>query len=361
MRVSVAMATYMGSAYVLEQLSSILEQSTLPAEVVICDDHSSDNTVQLITDFARNSIVPIRLFVNEERLGWRGNFMKAASLCESELIAFCDQDDIWDRRKVESIIAGFVHDETLMVFHDATIVGTDLTPIRPFLQGGDEPDRANALERGPWRDVYGFTMAFRSELLALWTHWPSSLDKSVGRQRAAHDQWLLFLGSALGTTLHLQEPLALYRQHDYNAVGVKDAFRRTSRTDGLFKRRDVISLHLVVLDSRIGTLREMVRHQDRFARAAASALKAYDSYRERLALQSVIYNSSSLHSRLRSFATLLSRRSYSRNVWALGRLQILDDCVAALLGPTGLGRLKSIDARRATGRSRLPSLRDRSH
>ena len=353
MQVSVAMATYMGAAYVVEQLSSILEQSTPPAEIVVCDDRSSDGTVRLVSDFARTSPVPVRLVVNDERLGWRANFMKAASLCESELIAFCDQDDVWDRRKLELIVTAFGHADTLMVFHDATIVSDDLTPVEPFLQGGGEPDRAGALERSPWRDVYGFTVAFRSELLALWSYWPSSVDKSAGRQRAAHDQWLLFLGAALGTTLHLPESLASYRQHDRNAVGVKDAFRRTSRIDGFFRYRDVVNLRLVVLESRICTLEEIARHHDRFRRAATAASLVHRSYRDRIALQAAVYNSSGLSGRLRSFVTLLARGSYSRDVWKLGRLQVLDDGIAAFLGPAGVAWLKRLESSRSTVWARL--------
>lgn len=167
MKVSVAMATYMGSAHVTEQLKSILEQSTPPAEIVVCDDDSSDATTELIARLAEDSPVPIRLIVNEARLGWRENFMKAASLCESELIAFSDQDDVWERHKLELVVAAFERADTLMVFHDATIVGRDLDRIGPFLQGAGEPDRAEALQRSPWCDVYGFTIAFRSELLPL--------------------------------------------------------------------------------------------------------------------------------------------------------------------------------------------------
>lgn len=353
MNVSVAMATYMGSAYVVEQLASILEQSVPPAEIVVCDDCSSDETAQLIAEFAKNSAVPITLVVNDERLGWRGNFMKAASLCTSELIAFCDQDDLWETRKLELIVAEFEHAETLMVFHDATIVGMDLRPIRPFLQGGGEPDRAGPLERGPWRDVYGFTIAFRRELLALWTYWPSSVDKSVGDQRAAHDQWLLFLGSALGATVHMPESLAFYRQHDRNAVGVKDAFARISRRNAFFTYRDVVNLRLVVLDGRIRILRRIAQRNDRFTRAAASASVVYEEYRIRLAFQTAVYSSHSLRRRVRSLAGLLARGSYSSDVWALGRLQVLDDSVAALVGPTGVAWLGRMESRRSIAWSRL--------
>lgn len=356
--VSVAMATYMGSAYIIEQLSSILEQSTPPAEIVVCDDCSSDGTVPLISEFARRSPVPIRVFVNDERVGWRANFMRAASLCESELIAFCDQDDVWDRRKLELITAAFADAETLMVFHDATIVGADLRPIVPFLQGDGESDRAGALERSPWRDVYGFTIAFRSALLDFWTYWPSSVDKSVGHQRAAHDQWLLFLANSLGTTRHLPEPLALYRQHDHNAVSAKDTLRPTSRLSLFLDQRGLVNSRLVVLDSRIRTLRAIARDHEGFRGAAARAVKTHVVSRTRTASQATIYNSNSVLRRLRSYASLIAGGAYSGDVWALGRLAVVHDGAAAILGPTPLARVYAWEARRsAASRAGTPEKR----
>jgi glycosyltransferase involved in cell wall biosynthesis len=89
------MTTYNGEVYLEEQLRSLAEQAHLPDELVICDDTSTDSTVDIINRFSEGAPFPVRLFINEERLGWRCNFLSAASLCRSEYIAFCDQDDIW--------------------------------------------------------------------------------------------------------------------------------------------------------------------------------------------------------------------------------------------------------------------------
>jgi len=100
--VSVAMATYNGSRYIREQLASLASQSCVPTELVITDDSSDDGTLELASDFARDAPFPMRLYRNPKRLGYRANFMRAASLCRSDLIAFCDQDDVWYRHKIEA-------------------------------------------------------------------------------------------------------------------------------------------------------------------------------------------------------------------------------------------------------------------
>ena len=98
--ISIAMATYNGEQFLDEQLRSLNEQVTPPHEIVVCDDQSTDRTRDLLARFARKASFPVKLFTNDRRLGWRENFLRAARLCSSEYISFCDQDDIWLKEKL---------------------------------------------------------------------------------------------------------------------------------------------------------------------------------------------------------------------------------------------------------------------
>jgi len=93
------MATYNGEKYLSEQLRSLAEQTELPDELVICDDESNDSTARVVGLFAATAPFPVRFIRNEQRLGYYENFMKAAGLCTSEYIAFCDQD-VWLSEKL---------------------------------------------------------------------------------------------------------------------------------------------------------------------------------------------------------------------------------------------------------------------
>lgn len=95
MRVSIAMATFNGERFIREQLNSLSRQTLLPYELVVCHDGSADCTLDLIAEHAKTAPFPVRLHHNDERLGYRNNFLKAASLCTGELIAFCDQDVLY--------------------------------------------------------------------------------------------------------------------------------------------------------------------------------------------------------------------------------------------------------------------------
>jgi len=99
-RLSVAMCTCNGAPYLRAQLRSLAAQSRVPDEVVVCDDVSSDATCDIIADFATRAPFPVRLHVNARRLGWTKNFEQAVALCDGELIALSDQDDVWYPYKI---------------------------------------------------------------------------------------------------------------------------------------------------------------------------------------------------------------------------------------------------------------------
>lgn len=98
--ISIALATYNGSKFLQKQLNSILNQAMDDFEVVICDDCSSDNTMDILQDYANNDS-RIKVYQNETNLGFKKNFERILSLCKGEFIAFCDQDDIWEPNHLE--------------------------------------------------------------------------------------------------------------------------------------------------------------------------------------------------------------------------------------------------------------------
>src|SRR5512139_3417667 len=81
MKTSVALCTYNGERYLLEQLESIAGQTVPVDEIVICDDHSTDRTPDIIRNFAATSTLPVRAYFNEKNLGSDKNFEKAIELC----------------------------------------------------------------------------------------------------------------------------------------------------------------------------------------------------------------------------------------------------------------------------------------
>lgn len=102
MKISVAMTTYNGEKYILKQLLSIKNQTLKVDEVIICDDISSDETVNIINKFVSEyKLFNWKVITNDKNLGWKRNFRKAISMTSGDIIFFSDQDDIWYDNKIE--------------------------------------------------------------------------------------------------------------------------------------------------------------------------------------------------------------------------------------------------------------------
>ena len=107
MTVSVCMGIYNGEKYIEEQLDSILRQTRRAEEVILCDDCSTDRTVEIVRLFIEKHGLgeSWRLCCNKENRGYPGNFYYAMSLCAGDVVFLADQDDIWAETKLERMCA----------------------------------------------------------------------------------------------------------------------------------------------------------------------------------------------------------------------------------------------------------------
>jgi glycosyltransferase involved in cell wall biosynthesis len=198
--ISVCMATYNGSRYVVEQVNSILSQLADGDELIVSDDQSTDNTLALLEALQDTRLV---LLANTKKLGIIGNFENALKRAKGDYIFLADQDDVWLPSKVK------VSMEYLQEFHlvqtDATIVDADLNPLHQSLfklKGS-----GNGFLRNLWVNNYvGCTMAFRRSVLEVALPFPCDIPM--------HDQWLGLIADLVFTTHFVPQPLVLYRRHD---------------------------------------------------------------------------------------------------------------------------------------------------
>lgn len=223
MTLSVAMCTFDGAAHVAEQLESLANQSRLPDELVVCDDGSSDPTVDIVRRFAADAPFPVRLHLNTVRLGSTKNFENAASRCAGEIIALCDQDDYWLPSKLACVEAAFQRPEVGLVFSDAEVAGPALeaTGHRLWRVHGFSAAIRNAIHGDGALDVLlaggvvtGATMAFRATFREL--VFPIPLDQPL-----VHDGWIAALVSGVAMVDSLDEPLMRYRQHPAQQIGAR--------------------------------------------------------------------------------------------------------------------------------------------
>ncbi|SNV47943.1 Chondroitin polymerase [Chryseobacterium taklimakanense] len=107
MTTSVALCTYNGEKYIAEQLDSILKQSTPVNEIVVCDDGSTDETMQILQKYHTEFPNIFKIHQNKHTLKVIKNFEKAINLCTGDIIFLSDQDDVWFPDKVRKNLMFF--------------------------------------------------------------------------------------------------------------------------------------------------------------------------------------------------------------------------------------------------------------
>lgn len=246
-RISVALCTYNGERFLARQLASIQQQTRLPDELVVCDDQSTDRTVEMVRAFAGAVSFPVRVFVNESNLGFAANFGRAIGLCEGNLIALCDQDDIWYPIRLERSEQEFAaHPEAGLIFSDGEVIDDQdqLVGARLWASFGFAGEVRERLLAGDYtvlvknRFVTGATVMFRTELrqacLPIGPGW-------------VHDEWIVANTAAITELRPIETPLIQYRKHAAQQVGLSPrlSFRERNRK------------HWSELSMQIGLLQEI--------------------------------------------------------------------------------------------------------
>lgn len=313
---SVALATFNGAAHLREQLDTIRSQTLPPREIVVSDDGSTDGTLDVVAQFASQADLSVRVVQNPVRLGFRGNFLQAAEQCQGDLIAFCDQDDVWEREKLEAAAGMFTDEGTLLVHHNAIVTDATGAALGTLHQWRKPVARMSANSEDPWRISHGFTQMFRRTLCAFNRLWPLSLDPDRPDSQMAHDQWMFFLATSLGGTAYIDRPLARYRQHVSNAAGWtptvsvarRAAMQFENRTEVYARCRDAAAQRCKILSDI-----EESAASAAFKANAGLARQRYETLQALYTSRHGLYQSASFGQRLVRFRDLLRRGAYGRS------------------------------------------------
>jgi glycosyltransferase involved in cell wall biosynthesis len=219
MSISIALTTFNGERFLRRQLASLADQTVSPSELVVSDDKSRDDTLRILFRFAKTAPFPVHISQPKSRLGYRRNFMRVAKLCKSELIAFCDQDDIWEPNKLQIMQREFADPRVLLAFHGASLINKSETKMGRIHARRKDKIHYKPLALPPNMIIPGFSQVVRSSLVRFTRLHRISADPYHPDQRMPHDLWYPFWASVLGHTVHVPAPLVRYRQHGENASG----------------------------------------------------------------------------------------------------------------------------------------------
>lgn len=218
--VSVVLCTYNGAAFLADQLASVATQTRPPDEMVIRDDGSTDQTMQILEEFAASAGFPISIQQNRVRRGAFANFWSAMHDANGDLIALCDQDDVWLPSKLERAVellagdprAGATFSDGWCIDDTGAVTGRSLwdgvhfsMTERSRFEGGKELEvllRRNV--------VTGATLTFRAGLLPALNPGPEM----------PHDHWISVAVAVRSLVVPIRDPLIKYRLHDSNTIGL---------------------------------------------------------------------------------------------------------------------------------------------
>lgn len=285
--VSVVMATYNGANFLEAQLASIASQTRSPAELVVCDDGSTDGTVEIVERFVREAPFEVRLIRNEERLGYGENFMNGARCSRGDVIAWSDQDDVWMPEKLARCLEEFEREPDLLLVVHSTQIGIG-SGGRGRVKGPLAKYRSRPRERRILQRRALYTPVSLPLEVNSWGHscvvsrhalnvgdTLATLLPGIFEQFSGHDTWTLFIATAAGKVSLLPDVLVQYRQHGTQVAGAtaprklatrvaQSAARpRSSVVDGIaelatraFFRASVLGQLAVLLDSEAGLSRD---------------------------------------------------------------------------------------------------------
>lgn len=227
MTTSVCMGIYNGEKYIEQQLISIQKQSKTVDEVILCDDGSTDSTVDIVKKFIHDNKLEKswKLFRNNENKGYPGNFYYAMSLCKGDVVFLADQDDIWSIDKVIKMCDVFTeHHEVNSLCCKFGLIDADEKKIYSIMQPVVSKETKeiknitieNVFYKCEWP---GMVMAYQRKWYAQRVEEWSSNFHDIFELKIPHDFLISAWAAEENGFFQLDEELAWHRRHDNNTGG----------------------------------------------------------------------------------------------------------------------------------------------
>jgi len=208
--VSIAMATYNGDKFLVQQLESIVNQSHSNIELIITDDASTDQTISIVKSYqAKYSF--IKLFLHDRNQGIIATFEHSFSLCTGDFIAVSDQDDIWELNKLEFLLKEMNNED--VIYSNSALIDQNGKSL--FKQTAQLANLKSFYSGAPF--LIGICLPGHSMLLN------AKFAKSIipFPRVIMYDRWISFCAGSNNGIKYVNKPLVKYRLHESNAYGLK--------------------------------------------------------------------------------------------------------------------------------------------
>lgn len=224
--VTILLATLNGEKYLKAQLESIAAQTYENWQLVVGDDGSTDQTLEILKEFQKEHPNQVIIYENNPPFGSaKGNFINLLRNSYGPHFMFCDQDDVWKRdkiyltlQKMEALETRYGDKVPILVHSDLSVVDENLEMVaESFFQYANLPKRVMLNRLVVQNSVTGCTVMINRCLQQFF------LQQLPIPKIIMHDYWAALIAKVFGKIGFVNEPTMLYRQHGHNSVGAKDA------------------------------------------------------------------------------------------------------------------------------------------
>lgn len=231
-KIEILLATYNGEMYLQELLDSLLSQTYENWVLIISDDGSDDNTLDILHNF--NLLYPskIQAILEGPCQGPCKNFFHLMDFSGADLLAFCDQDDVWKPKKLEMMVERyhcllnrFDASIPILIFTNATVVDDKLNIISESMLQDNiiEYEGKKLFDTLQYTNfITGCCLLANKHAVQIALENRNKLIISYNHDVVMHDHWLGLVTAFHGGIIsYLNKNLILYRQHLNNAVGAE--------------------------------------------------------------------------------------------------------------------------------------------
>lgn len=214
--ITVCVATFNGSRFIKSQLKSILDQIYDHDQIIIVDDHSSDNTCDLLSSLSDSRFSIVR---NNKNIGHVKSFERAIALAKNNYIFMSDQDDIWCDNRINLMLNELIFSNALLVSSNSILVDeygfpTESIQFDGVISNLSTHHLKNIIHIFKGNTAYfGCQMCLHRDLLPFIIPFPRYVE--------SHDLWIAMAANIAGRNRHLDYASLFRRIHGFNASIVK--------------------------------------------------------------------------------------------------------------------------------------------
>lgn len=207
-KVSILMPVYNAEKFINKSLESLINQTYLNIEILICDDYSGDNTSKIINSYLTDN-PKIKFFQNSENLGYLKTCNFLAKQATGEYITFQDADDISMLDRVEKLVREIEFRNLDILGSYCSILSDNEKVLSTQIFSEDHHQIMIDFQKKPFPPFCGSAVLIKKSIIDKHGLYDPSFDR-IGSEDF---DWLYRLALENYRMGNISEPLYLYRQH----------------------------------------------------------------------------------------------------------------------------------------------------